>query len=47
LDIKKSIKENLNQSKPIGKLIPLTINLKKKEQLKDLLKVIEYKKSLK
>ena len=47
LDIKKSLKENLNQSKPIGKLIPLIVDLRKREQLKDLLKIIEYKKSLK
>jgi hypothetical protein len=47
LDIRKSLKENLNQSKPVGKLIPLTIDVRKKEQVKDLLKIIEYKKSLK
>lgn len=47
LDIKKSLKEKLNNSKSIGKLIPLTIDLNKKAQLKDVLTIIEYKKSLK
>lgn len=47
LDIKKSLKEKLSSSKPIGKLIPLTIDLNKKTQLKDVLTIIGYKKSLK
>ncbi len=47
LTIRKSIKDKLTSSKPIGKLIPLVVDVRKKEQLKDLLKVIGYKKSLK
>ncbi len=47
LSIKKSLKEMLVRAKPTGKLIPLTLDIKKKEQLKDLLTLIEYKKSLK
>jgi hypothetical protein len=47
LDIEESIKEGFSHSKPIGKLIPLVISIDRKEQLKDLLRVIEYKKSLK
>jgi hypothetical protein len=47
LDIKKSLKEKLISNKSIGKLIPLTIDLNKKAQLKDVLTIIEYKKSLK
>ena len=47
LDIDDSIKKEFNAQKPIGKLLPLTIEMKEKEQLKDLLKIIEYKKGLK
>jgi hypothetical protein len=47
LSIKKSLKEMLIQTKPTGKLIPLTLDIKKKEQLKDVLTLIAYKKSLK
>ncbi len=47
LDIEESLKEGFSRSKPIGKLIPLTVNVNKKEQIKDILGIIEYKKSLK
>jgi hypothetical protein len=47
LDIENSIKEDFKNSKNIGKLIPLTINMKTKEQIEDLLKIIEYTKKLK
>ena len=47
LDIEENIKENFNRSKHFGKFIPLTIEITSKNQLKDLLKVIDYKKSLK
>lgn len=47
LDIEKDLKENFNRSKPIGKLIPLVININRKEQIKDVIKIIDYKKSLK
>ena len=47
LDIKLSIKESFSSNKPIGKLIPLTIGIKNKDQIKDVLAIVEYKKSLK
>jgi hypothetical protein len=47
LDIDQSIKEDFSQRKPFGKLIPLTILINQKDQIKGLLKIIEYKKSIK
>jgi len=47
LDINESIKKNFACMKHIGKLIPLVINMERKEQIKDLIRIIEYKKSLK
>ena len=47
LNIKEEVKEILSRSKPTGKLIPLTISIKEKEQMADLLKIVEYKMSLK
>ena len=47
LDIDENIKEDFAHRKPIGKLIPLVINMERKEQIKDLIRIIEYKKSLK
>lgn len=47
LNIDKNIKSDFKQSKPSGKLFPLIINMSRREQITDLLKIIEYKKSLK
>ncbi|MGB8358101.1 MAG: DUF3788 family protein [Bacteroidales bacterium] len=47
LDINKSIKEEFKTKKPFGTLFPLAIEIRGKEQVSDLLKVIEYKKRLK
>ncbi len=47
LDIQNSIKEDFKNSKNIGKLLPLVVNMHKKEQIPDVLKIVEYKKSLK
>ena len=47
LNIENKIKEDFSQSKNIGKLIPLVINVFRKEQIDDVLKIIEYKKKLK
>ena len=47
LNIENQIREAFNQSKHIGKLIPLTIDISTKEQIGDVLKIIMYKKSLK
>lgn len=47
LDIGEKLKQSLKSSKQIGKLIPLTLDIKSKEQIKDLLLFVEYKKGLK
>jgi len=47
MEIDENIKKEFSERKAIGKLLPLTINMKQKEQLPDLLKIIEYKKGLK
>ncbi len=47
LDIDKSIKEEFKSKKPIGTLFPMAITVTSKEQIKDLLAVINYKKGLK
>ena len=47
LNIEKKIKEDFSQSKNIGKLIPLVINVTRKKQIDDVLKIIKYKKELK
>jgi hypothetical protein len=47
LNIDEKIKEAFSQSKNIGKLIPLGIDMSRKEQIEDVKKIIEYKKSLK
>ena len=47
LDIDNRIKEEFAQAKAIGRLLPLIINIQEKEQLDDLLKIIDYKKKLK
>lgn len=47
LVIDESIKEDFKTKKPFGNIFPLVIKISKKDQIKDLLKVIEYKKSLK
>lgn len=47
LNIDNKIKEDFSQSKNIGKLIPLVINVLRKEQIDDVLRIMEYKKKLK
>ncbi|MBN2236830.1 MAG: DUF3788 family protein [Bacteroidales bacterium] len=47
LDIDNQIKTEFNQSKNIGKLFPLEVNVSSKEQINDVLKIVEYKKKLK
>lgn len=47
LDIDDAIKSEFDQKELTGKLIPLVINVTGKEQLKDLLTIVEYKKRLK
>ena len=47
LDISEKIKEDFALAKPIGRLLPLLINVSKKEQLEDVLKITEFKKKQK
>lgn len=47
LQIDDEIKKRFSQVKPTGKLIPLILDINKKEQLSNLQEIIEYKKSLK
>ena len=47
LDIEEKIKEEFSRNKHIGKLIPLAIKMNRKEQIDDVIKIIEYKKRLK
>lgn len=47
LPIDEVIKEQFSKSKPIGKLLPLIINITDGSQLNDAFKIIEFKKSLK
>lgn len=46
LNIDKKIKDEFKKSKNIGKLIPLVIKMNSKDQIDDVLKIIEYKKAL-
>jgi hypothetical protein len=45
--IPEQIKEDFCRMKPIGKLLPMVINVDKHEQLVDLLKIIKLKKETK
>ena len=47
LDISGYIKDDFCRIKPIGKLLPMVINIDRQEQISDLLKVIEFKKKVK
>jgi len=47
LEISEQIKEDFFRTKPVGKLLPMLININRREQLADLLKVIGFKKQLK
>jgi hypothetical protein len=47
LDIDESTKKNFKAHKSVGKLLPLVLVINKKSQLKNALKIIEYKKGLK
>lgn len=47
LDISEAIKEDFCKAKPLGRLIPMIIDVNKSEQLTDLLTVVRFKKSLK
>jgi hypothetical protein len=47
LNISDTIKKEFKNSKPIGKLIPLVIHVKYKNQLNDVLTLIQYKLEIK
>jgi hypothetical protein len=47
LNINEELMDSFSKSKHIGKLIPFTIPIKDEKYLQDVLKLIEYKKSLK
>ena len=47
LDINSKIKSEFLESKPIGKLIPLIVNVFNEDQIEDILKIVVYKKGLK
>ncbi|MDU1905177.1 MAG: DUF3788 family protein [Dysgonomonas sp.] len=47
LDISETIKEEFAKAKPVGRLIPLIVDVKDKEQIDDLLTIVRFKKSLK
>lgn len=47
LQIAESIKEEFYQQKPSGKLIPMSVNITEKDQVKDALTMILFKKGLK
>lgn len=47
LDINDNIKKDFKEHKPFAKMLPLVMIITKKTQLKDALKIIEYKKNLK
>lgn len=47
LSIDESLKADFRNTTPIGKLIPLILDIRKDEQLSDFGVIIEYKKSLK
>jgi len=47
LDISEQIKEDFCRTKPVGKFLPMLLNIDKQEQLADLLKVIQLKKETK
>jgi hypothetical protein len=47
LPISEELKQRFQEATPSGKLIPLILDMDKDEQLEDLKKIINYKKSLK
>ena len=47
MEITESIKEEFYRAKPSGKLIPMTVAITEKEQVKDALSMILFKKGLK
>ena len=46
LDIAKTIKDEFAGAKPVGRLLPMIFDVSNQEQVKDLLTVVRFKKSL-
>lgn len=46
LEVSQNIKDKLKEAKAVGKLIPLILDIRLDEQLKDLKKIVEYKRAL-
>ncbi|SBW05822.1 DUF3788 family protein [uncultured Dysgonomonas sp.] len=46
LDIAKTVKDEFAITKPAGRLLPMIFNISSQEQVKDLLTVVRFKKSL-
>ncbi|MCH6232617.1 DUF3788 family protein [Cognataquiflexum rubidum] len=46
LQISDATKENFRNGKPVGKLIPLTLEIDQKEQLMEVWEIVKYKKGL-
>ena len=47
LDINDEIKKNTKEAKPVGKLIPIIIEIKNKTKMKNGIKILKYKNKLK
>jgi len=47
LDINDEIKKTVRETKPVGKLKPIIIEIKNKAKMKDGIKILEYKNKLK
>jgi len=47
LPVSGAIKDTFDKTKPIGKLIPLILDIEEKEQLNDFQEILKYKKNLK
>jgi len=47
LPVNGEIKEQFDKAKAVGKLIPLTLEIERKEQLRDFREIVKYKKGLK
>ncbi|MEZ4996178.1 MAG: DUF3788 family protein [Bacteroidales bacterium] len=47
LDIDPDIKEAMENARPFGTMYPVTLEMRRKEQITDLLRLIEYKKKVK
>lgn len=47
LDVSETIKKEFSKAKPVGRLIPMIVNVTDRNQVDDLLTIVRFKKSLK